>query len=64
MLSRDDVLSVIKYHNLESLPDTHQYFPYMNAIQNLASKQQFNSNKQCLVTDFFHVKYCHRKGDC
>ena len=38
---------------LESLPDTHKYFPYINAIQNLASKKQFNSKKRCLVTDFF-----------
>ena len=38
---------------LESLNDSHQYFPYVNAIHMLASKEQFNYTKQSLVTDFF-----------
>ena len=49
-----DASAKLRFH-LESTTDGHQYLPYVNAIKNLASQQEFNSTKKtrCFVTDVF-----------
>ena len=40
------------HRHFESMSNTHQYFPYVNAIHILASNKELNSKKKRPVTDF------------